>query len=286
MTPALSGWRLAGAVCVALIAFAANSVLCRMALAGGDIGPTAFTAIRLAAGAAALGLIALVAGRGAQARAAASGLSAAMLFGYAAAFSFAYVALDAGIGALILFGAVQATMFLGALLGGERPGPARWIGGAAAFGGLVWLLSPGAAAPPLVPALLMAAAGACWGGYSLRGRRAGPPLAATAAAFALATPAGLALWAFAGPTEPVGAAGAVLAAASGALASGGGYAVWYAVLPRMEASLAAVAQLTVPVIALAGGMVFLGEALTLRFAVAALVILGGVGAATLLGRRS
>jgi drug/metabolite transporter (DMT)-like permease len=288
--PALNP-RVLAPLLVALLAFAANSVLCRMALAGGEaagIGPAAFTAIRLVSGAVALAAIAAV-GPGASgglgaARGAADGANALALFGYAAFFSFAYVALDAGIGALILFGAVQATMFAGALLGGERPPPARWLGAGAALAGLGTLAAPGASAPDPFAAALMAAAGVAWGVYSLRGRRAGPPLPTTAGAFLLAAPLGLLLWLALGLAEPVDARGALLAVASGALASGGGYAVWYAVLPRLDAAMAGVAQLTVPLIALGGGMIFLGEALTLRFGIAAVLILGGVGAAALAPR--
>jgi drug/metabolite transporter (DMT)-like permease len=278
--------RLSGLVAVVLVAFAANSVLCRLALAEGATGPATFTALRLASGA--LALVGLLALRG---RLAALGpaLSLRMtgaLFAYAAAFSFAYVALDAGIGALILFGAVQATMFAGALIGGERPGPARWLGGLAALGGLAWLVQPGDAAPEPPAAALMALAGLAWGGYSLLGRGAAASAATVTGAFLLAAPAGLALWLLLGLDEPAAAEGVALAAASGALASGGGYMLWYAVLPRLDASLAAVAQLLVPLIALAGGALFLGETLTPRFAVAALLILGGVGVATLADGRS
>jgi drug/metabolite transporter (DMT)-like permease len=267
-------------VVVALVAFAANSILCRLALASGEIGPAAFTGARLASGAATL---ALLAGARTAWRAAALP-GAAALFAYAAAFSFAYVRLDAGTGALILFGAVQATMFAGALAGGERPGPARWGGAAAALSGLAVLAAPGAGSPDAAAAGLMAAAGVAWGVYSLIGRRGGAPLAVTAGSFLAAAPAGAALWLLAGTAEPITAYGLALAAVSGALASGCGYAVWYAALPRLDASLAGVAQLMVPLIALAGGVVFLGEAAPWRFLPAAILILGGVGAATLLSR--
>ncbi|TVQ53698.1 MAG: EamA family transporter [Rhodobacteraceae bacterium] len=269
----------------ALVCFAANSVLCRAALAEEAIGPASFTALRLVSGAIALLLIAAAAGRGRAIRECASALPAAALFAYAAGFSFAYVALDAGTGALILFGAVQATMFAGALIGGERPGPARWLGGAAAFGGLAWLAAPGAGAPEPLAAGLMAMAGAAWGVFSLRGRRAGAPLPTMAAAFALSAPVSLLLWGAFGADETVTWRGAALAVASGAAASGGGYAIWYGVLPRIEATMAAVAQLAVPLLALAGGILFLGEAASPRFAPAALLILGGVGVATLIGAR-
>jgi drug/metabolite transporter (DMT)-like permease len=276
--------RLSLAVCVALVAFAANSVLCRLALASGAIGPGAFTAVRLVSGAVALAALAGATGRLGATRAAFGPVTALALFAYAAAFSFAYVRLDAGTGALVLFGAVQAAMFAGALWLGERPAPARWLGAAAALGGLGWLAAPGAAAPDPLGAGLMAVSGAAWGVFSLKGRAAGPPVAAVTAAFVLSAPLGLALWGLAGPAETVTAAGVLLAVASGALASGAGYAVWYGVLPRLDASLAGVAQLTVPLIALAGGVTLLGEPVPARFPVAAGLILGGVGVATLLGR--
>lgn len=284
-SPVSAAATIAAPLAVALVCFAANSVLCRAALAEGAIGPASFTALRLVSGAVTLAALAVVTRRGATAVASASWLSAAALFAYAAAFSFAYGALDAGTGALVLFGAVQATMFAGALIGGERPGLARWLGGAAAFSGLAWLAAPGASAPHPPSAALMAVSGAAWGLFSLRGRKAGAPLPTMAAAFVLSAPAGAALWAALGRGEAVTPEGALLAVASGALASGGGYAVWYAVLPRIEATMAAVAQLAVPLIALAGGIVFLGEPASPRFAGAAVLILGGVGAATLVSAR-
>jgi drug/metabolite transporter (DMT)-like permease len=267
-----------------LVCFAANSVLCRAALADGETGWAAFTTIRLLSGAVFLFALAAATGRPREGRAGLSIASGGLLFLYAIAFSFAYVRLDAGIGALLLFGAVQATMFAGALIGGERPSLARWVGGAAAFSGLAVLAAPGATAPPPIAAASMALSGVAWGAFSLRGRRATDPLANMATAFVTAAPMGLALWLALGMHEPVSMEGAALAVASGALASGGGYAIWYAALPRLDASLAAVAQLMVPLIALAGGIVFLGEPATLRFAGAAALILGGVGIATLLGR--
>ncbi|MGM0583779.1 MAG: EamA family transporter [Pseudomonadota bacterium] len=274
----------------ALVAFAANSVLCRGALSGaqGAPDPAAFTALRLASGAL---MLALLTGLRGQARAAmrrASPLAAAALLSYAALFSFAYLGLDAGLGALILFAAVQVTMFAGALIGGERPGPLRWLGAAAGLAGLAWLAAPGAAAPPLPSALMMAGAGAAWGVYSLHGRGSARPLADTAGAFLLAAPPGLLLWAAAAGLDAapgLSPTAAGLAVASGALASGCGYALWYAALPRLEATLAAVAQLSVPLIALSGGVVFLGESPGPRFWPAAALILGGLGAAALASRR-
>jgi drug/metabolite transporter (DMT)-like permease len=208
--------------------------------------------------------------------------SALALFIYAAAFSGAYLRIDAGLGALVLFGAVQVTMFAGAMLGGERPGAAQWLGGAASMVGLAVLAAPGAEAPDALAAALMTVAGAAWGAFSLLGRRAGAPLPRMASAFALAAPLGLAMWAL-WPGEPAPSArGAALAALSGAVTSGCGYAIWYAVLPHLRASVAAVAQTAVPLIALAGGAAFLGETAGWRFAAASALIIGGVAAATLL----
>ncbi|MHC0053751.1 DMT family transporter [Actibacterium sp. D379-3] len=258
-----------------MIAFAANSVLNRLALADGGIGPASFAAIRLGAGAAVLVALSLAAGHGVRLLGRHRAGGALSLALYVLGFSFAYVSLPAGVGALVLFGGVQITMFAGAVLLKEPVPPQRWLGAVLAFAGLIWLLWPGgASAPPLVACLLMGAAALGWGLYSLIGRGAADPLQSSAANFVLALPVGLlvlALW-----PDAVSVRGAVLAVLSGAVTSGLGYALWYAVLPRLGAARAAVAQLTVPVIALAGGMVFLDEALTLRFAVASALVLGGV----------
>lgn len=280
--------RTLGLTLTALVAFAANSVLCRAALDAGAPDAAAFTALRLVSGAAMLaGLLALRAPLGPALRRA-QPVSALALLAYAGLFSLAYLDLDAGLGALILFGAVQTAMFAGALWLGERPPAMRWAGAGFGLAGLAWLAAPGASAPPLGAALMMAGAGAAWGVYSLRGRGSSRPLADTAGAFVLAAPLGVALWAIAWALDAapgLGAREAALAVASGALASGCGYAVWYAALPRLEASTAAVAQLAVPLIALAGGALWLGEAPSPRFWVAAALILGGLGAATLAARR-
>ncbi|WP_316015199.1 DMT family transporter [Roseobacter sp. HKCCA0434] len=265
--------RLFLATLAVLVAFAANSVLTRAGLADGAIAPAAFAAIRLASGALVLG--AIVALRGAAPWRGGSAGGAASLLAYAVLFSFAYVAIPAGLGALILFGAVQVTMFAGAILRGERPGARRWIGSGLGLAGLAVLGVPGAGAPPGWAAGCMALAGVAWGLYSLIGARAGDATRATAGNFLWAAPVTLILWALVGGGTSV--AGVALAVASGAVASGLGYAAWYAVLPRLDASVAALAQLTVPLIALAGGMAFLGEAPDLRFAIASVLILGGVG---------
>ena len=267
-----------------MIAFAANSVLNRWALAGGHIDPASFGAVRLISGAVVLCLLALAGGGVARLRAAGSLRGAAALFAYVFGFSFAYLALDAGVGALILFGVVQVTMFAGALLGGETPPRRRWLGAGIAFAGLTWLLWPGAAASVSpVHGALMAVAGVAWGIYSLAGRGARDPLRATAANFALAAPAGLAvagIWALRAPLS-ADATGLMLAVLSGAVTSGLGYALWYRVLPRLAPSVAAVAQLSVPVIALLAGAALLGEALTLAILLPAAVVLAGVALSVL-----
>ncbi|MCB1335367.1 MAG: DMT family transporter [Roseivivax sp.] len=271
-----------------MIAFAANSVLNRLALAGGGIDAVGFGAVRLAAGAAVLLLMARVLrghiALGGPRRAV--GVAALLL--YIFGFSFAYRSLDAGLGALVLFGTVQITMIAGALICGERPGPLRWLGAALAFAGLVWLLAPaqgGVAAPG--PLAAMVAAGVGWGLYSLAGRGAGDALMATAANFALATPMALLLALLARPEAVTPSAqGLALAVLSGAVTSGLGYALWYTVLPRLQTSVAAVAQLTVPAIAMAGGMVFLGENMTARFLLASALILGGVAMSALAPRQA
>jgi drug/metabolite transporter (DMT)-like permease len=215
--------------------------------------------------------------------------SAAALFAYAAAFSFAYVSLPTGVGALLLFGAVQATMILAGLRDGERMGGRQITGLVLALGGLGYLMLPGLSAPPLGGSLLMLAAGIAWGVYSLRGRGRGrgtaDPIGATAGNFLRAAPLGIGLSAAALPWLQVDAVGAGYAVLSGALASGAGYAVWYAALRGLAATHAATVQLSVPVIAAAGGALLLDEPVTLRLAFASVAILGGI-ALVVLGRSS
>jgi len=276
--------RLFALTALTMMAFATNSVLNRAALVGGGIDAVSFGVIRLAAGALMLGvLVYALRGRvhlGGPGRW--IGVSALLL--YIFGFSLAYEALDAGFGALILFGVVQITMFGGGLIVGERMPARRWAGATLAFGGLIWLLWPGAG-PQISPvhAALMALAGVGWGLYSLAGRREADALRGTAANFILAALlATLAAFVLPiGGTVEAGPAGIALAVVSGAVTSGLGYALWYHVLPGLAASSAAVAQLTVPIIAMAGGMLFLGEALSPEFAVAALVVLGGVALSVL-----
>lgn len=263
-----------------MLAFAANSVLNRAAVGPGLIDPVSFAVLRLCAGAGVLGLLLVLrraAGRGAWAGWQGRAAGALSLLVYLFGFSLAYGALDAGTGALILFGMVQITMFAGALVLGEAVPARRWVGAGFAFAGLVYLLAPGSvpSGHPL-QAALMAAAGIGWGVYSLSARGARDPLAATGWNFILAVPVALVLWALL-PHGGAETAGIVLAVVSGALTSGLGYALWYRVLPVLGPSRGAVAQLTVPIFAVAGGMAFLGEALTLRFTLAAVLLLGGVG---------
>jgi len=279
--PHCVGWgpsmRLILITTLTMVAFAANSVLNRMALSDGAIGPAAFALIRLGSGALVLSALALVRGSGLPLKGTGRGLSVLALALYMIGFSYAYLSLDAGAGALILFGAVQITMFLWAIASGEAVPARRWGGALIAFSGLLWLLWPHGAAP-LSPlgAVLMAMAGASWGVYSMVGRNGRDPLAATAANFLLATPlALLPLLAVPGGIA-LSARGVALAVLSGAVTSGLGYALWYWVLARLVASVAAVAQLTVPIIAMAGGVLFLGETPTMRFAIASLLVLGGV----------
>lgn len=259
----------------AMLAFAANSLLCRLALQRGGIDPASFGAVRVVSGALALVVIVrLRGGRHAQARG--DWWSAAMLFAYVAFFSFAYVSLPAGSGALVLFGAVQLTMFGVALYRGERFTPAGWMGLALAGAGLVYLVLPGVAAPPLFGTVLMALAGAAWGVYSLRGRGAGDPLGATAGNFVRAAPMALALWLPYAGVAHADAAGIVLAIVSGALSSGVGYAFWYAALRDLSAMRAATVQLSVPPLAALGAVLWLDEALTLSLVLSSVAILGGI----------
>jgi drug/metabolite transporter (DMT)-like permease len=267
---------------LALVAFAANSVLCRIALSQATIDAATFSTIRLTAGAATLLLITVLT-RGGAPRVETSWISAAMLFLYAVPFSFAYIRLTTGAGALILFGCVQLTMMSAALWSGERPHPLQWLGLSLALGGLVYLVLPGLAAPSLLGASLMALAGFSWGVYSLRGRGAADPLAQTTNNFVRTVPLVLVVSLFTMPQFHVQREGVLLAVASGALASGLGYVVWYQALRGLTATRAAVVQLLVPILAAVGGVIFLAEAISLRLAVATVIVLGGITLA-LIGR--
>lgn len=263
-----------------MVAFAANSLLNRAAVGGGLIEALPFSLLRVAAGALALGLLA--GGRPGRTNL----LPAFWLASYLIGFSLAYQQLDSGIGALLLFATVQVTMLAGGAMSGESLPPRRLVGAALALAGLGALLLPGTGAVPAPgPALLMVAAGLGWGLYSLAGRRARDPLRASAANFLLATPL-VAL-----VTLPMGLdlghptiAGVLLALVSGAVTSGLAYALWYAILPRLGAARAAVAQLSVPVLAIVAGAILLAEPLTLPAVLAAAVVMVGVALASLPAR--
>lgn len=261
---------------LAMLAFAGNSILCRLALKAQAIDPASFTAVRLASGVLVLLLIVSIAQRGEPNRSAGGWWSALALFLYAAFFSYAYIDLDAASGALILFGFVQATMIGAALAAGDRPGPFEWGGWVAAAAGLVFLLLPGAQAPSVSGAALMATAGVAWGMYSIRGRREGRPLNATVGNFVRSL-------AFVAPLVLVAAgrlhaspSGIVLAVVSGAITSGVGYVLWYAALNHLKPMQAALVQLSVPAIAAAGGVLLLSEPLSPQLVASGSMILGGI----------
>lgn len=264
-----------------MIAFAGNSLLCRIALKNTSIDAASFTTIRIIAGALTLWLIMRMrtAGSG-SVRAHGSWPSAFALFAYAACFSFAYLSLSAATGALLLFGAVQFSMISYGFWQGERFSARQWVGLLCAFGGLAHLLLPGVTAPPVWGSALMLSAGVAWSVYSLRGRKAGDATATTAGNFLRAVPICIALsvivYAAAPEVNSVDTSGVGYAIASGALTSGVGYAIWYTALRGLKATTAASVQLSVPVIAAVGGIVFLGELMTTRLLIASIAILGGI----------
>lgn len=273
-----TAWRAALLTLLAMLAFAANSILCRLALTQTAIDPAGFTLVRIASGAASLWLIARATG---HAKAGAgSWRGAAALLAYAAAFSFAYLTMTAGTGALLLFGAVQATMILAGLYRGERLVPLQWGGLALALGGLALLLAPGLSAPDPPGALLMVTAGAAWGVYSLLGRASRDPIATTAGNFLRAAPMAAVLALLAPPLSGGGPlwdqGGLAYAVLSGALASGVGYSIWYAALPALTAARAASVQLSVPVITALVAVLALGERITPVLAVSSVAVLGGI----------
>lgn len=269
-----------------LVAFAANSLLCRAALRTSLADPATFTLIRIASGAAILALLLAWRNRGSfRPQRDGSWLSALALSGYAGFFSFAYLRIGAGVGALILFGAVQVTMIGWSMARAEFPTIAEFTGLAVAIGGLAWLTLPHAIAPDPVGAMLMGIAGIAWGIYSLRGSRVTTPVRATAANFALAVPVAALPVLMQLRSLHLAPEGLLLAVVSGAVTSGLGYVLWYAVLPTLGATRAAILQLLVPALAVAGSVVFLGEALTRHLAASGSVILLGVLVAVA-GRRS
>jgi drug/metabolite transporter (DMT)-like permease len=269
--------RLGVSTAAVLVCFAANQLLSRAALGPVHADPIAFTSARLVSGA--LALAVLVRHRGARIGGG-SWPAALALFGYAVAYSLAYVRIGAGIGSLVQFAAVQATMMGWIVARGARPRPAQWLGLGVALLGVAGLSAPGAHAPDPAGTILMIAAGVAWGAYSLGGHGARGALATTAANFARTVPLTVALSLVAALAAPprLGAAGLALALASGAVASGGGYALWYAVIPALGTARAAVVQLAVPVVAAAGGALLLGERITPRVVLSAAAILSGIAA--------
>lgn len=286
------GAGLAALTALTLVAFAANSLLCRMALGARLIDPVSFTTLRLTSGALVLVVLARSARRGAASDKAslddrgswASGLA---LFAYAMAFSLAYTWLDTGVGALLLFGGVQVTMIGAGVLAGERPSWLEWLGLGAALVGLVWLVAPGLSAPHPAGAALMAISGVAWGIYSLRGRRSRAPVPTTAGNFARAAPMALTVSLVSALMAPhLTLKGAGLALLSGVVTSGMGYVLWYRVLRSLTATRAAIVQLAVPVLAAVAGVVVLSETPTARLAVSSVLILGGVAVAVMKRSRS
>jgi len=258
-----------------MVAFAANSLLCRLALGGGLIDAASFSTVRMVSGAAVLLMIVLPKWRS-------SGLPSidwrapAVLFIYMIFFSFAYLSLSTGTGALLLFGSVQLTMFVVALHRGAQLPPLSWVGLALAVFGLVFLLLPGITAPDPTGAVLMTVAGIAWGAYSLLGKRAACVLDATVVSFALAVPLMLIVSLVFRDDFYATRNGVFLAVASGAMASGIGYVIWYAALRGLAETSAATVQLSVPVIAAVGGVILLSEQITLRLLLASVVIIGGI----------
>jgi drug/metabolite transporter (DMT)-like permease len=263
-----------------MVAFAANSLLCRAALGGDHADAATFTTLRLASGATILVVLARMRGKAGPEPRLAWG-SATVLFAYALAFSLAYRQIPAGVGALLLFAAVQLTMIVAGFRAGERPRVREWVGLALSIGGLVVLTFPGLRRPDPGGAALMLAAGVGWGLYSLRGRGRGDAVAVNAASFARAVPLALVVNAVAGGMGQVRLTllGSLLAVASGALASGLGYAIWYAALQGLTATRAAIVQLSVPPLAAAAAVLFLGEAISARLVGSSVLVLGGIALA-------
>jgi drug/metabolite transporter (DMT)-like permease len=257
-----------------MLAFAGNSLLCRVALRDTGIDAASFTTVRMLSGALALVVIAVM--RGTARRMAGDWLTACGLFAYAACFSFAYVSLSAGTGALLLFGAVQASMLGYGLWRGERLVLRRVVGLVCAFGGVAGLMLPGLTAPPLLGAVLMIASGIAWGFFSIRGKGTGDPALVITGSFVRAAPLAMLLSIVMWSSASLNPAGIGYAMLSGALTSGVGYVLWYTVLRDLTVTAAATVQLTVPLIAAAGGVVLLGEPLSVRLVLASIAIIGGV----------
>ncbi|RDE24177.1 DMT family transporter [Motiliproteus coralliicola] len=261
---------------IALLAFAGNSILCRLALGDEAIDAASFTIIRLLAGIVTLLVILKLTRGGDPSPSKGSWKAAGYLFLYAITFSYAYVSIETGVGALILFCAVQITMILVQLINGKRLIALEWLGVLVAFGGLVYLLLPGAQAPSFSGFVLMAIAGVAWGGYTLAGRGSANPLADTSYNFLRTLPLVVALLLVSLQQAELSQRGILLAVMSGAVASGIGYTIWYMALGGLSAVQAAVLQLIVPVIAAIGGVIFADEPLSLRLVLSGLLILGGI----------
>lgn len=262
---------------VTMMAFAANSVINRAALLDGSIGPVSFSVLRLWFGVAVLALFVFAQNKGRVPVPEVSLAGAAGLLAYMLGFSLAYVSMDAGVGALILFGGVQITMFIGAVLRGQKPVLLQWVGSVVAFSGLANLLWPSDTLTFSVFAgIAMVLASIGWGVYSLVGGQAKDPMLASCTSFLICAVIILPVWALSS-TEAMTPKGVALAALSGAVTSGMFYPLWYWLLPQLKITTAAVAQLTVPAIAMAGGALFLSEELTFQFIIASVVILGGIG---------
>ena len=275
--------RVALCTALAMMAFAANSLLCRLALKQTQIDPASFTTLRILAGAVALWLIVRMTAGDAAGRG--NWLSAVALVVYAAGFSFAYVSLPAAMGALLLFSAVQATMITHGIWTGERLRRWQLVGFGVALIGLVGLLLPGLSAPPWLGSVLMVSAGVAWGVYSLRGKGGGAPMRITAGNFLRAVPIALAVSILMYDSASIDRAGVWYAIASGALSSGLGYAIWYTALPGLTATQAASVQLSVPVLTALGGVAWLDERLSLRLILASTAILGGIALVILQGKK-
>jgi drug/metabolite transporter (DMT)-like permease len=261
---------------MALIAFAANSVLCRLALGERTIDASSFTVIRLLSGAMVLLAIISIKSNKTDSFTKGSWSASSMLFLYAITFSFAYITLDTGTGALILFGSVQITMIVLSIISGERLHITEWAGVTIAFIGFVYLILPGVTTPSAIGFLLMIVAGIAWGIYTLKGRSSDEPLMDTAYNFLRTLPLVIILAIITVKNSHYSYQGVLLAVLSGGITSGIGYAIWYVALGGLSATQAAVVQLLVPVIAAFGGVIFVSETVTLRLIVSATMILGGI----------
>ena len=268
--------RVIGLTALAMIAFAGNSIICRLALRDATIDPASFTSIRLASGAFTLLLVFVASRRRISPRPHGGWTSALALFLYAVCFSYAYVSIGAGTGALILFGAVQGTMIAIGIRSGERPATVEWVGWSIALAGLTWLLLPGAESPPATGAALMAVAGITWGIYSMRGRAEADAIGANAANFTLSVALVVLLILVSMSSAEISTRGIALALLSGVVTSGLGYVIWYAALEDLTAMQAALVQLSVPAIAMAGGAILLAEPLTVRLVLSSALVLGGI----------